>query len=397
MKILYAHDAKLQCNDGAYYRKDDLMSLKKRFSREGDTFSLLLRVIEKTDIPKDACVLESDFKVYEISDFSVLSKFPKRFFSLVKMVKKAVIEQDVVIATLPSFIGIFACYYAKKLKKPYLVRLSGDPVTSFWYHGIKGKLIMPYMFFETKRIVKHATHVIYVSRHFLQKTFPTKGKQLACPDVKLEIPDKNVLKNRIKKIKTYSADHAFVLGLIGSLDVDFRGHGSLIRAIRELKKRGIFCKVRFLGNGEKKRWNDLAERCDVAEQIEFSGFLPQGEEVMQWIDQIDILVMPTQQETLGRAIIEAMSRGCPVIGSIETAIREQIGVECLCKAQDYRGLAELIEYMIHDIEFMSYCAYENFYRSFKYTDIQTDKLRRKFYDAFYMDILRTKELSDGKS
>ena len=63
--------------------------------------------------------------------------------------------------------------------------------------------------------------------------------------------------------------------------------------------------------------------------------------MFEWIDNLDILVMPTLAESLGRAVIEAMSRGCPVIGSIETALPEQIGSDCITYARNADSIAEI--------------------------------------------------------
>ena len=39
--------------------------------------------------------------------------------------------------------------------------------------------------------------------------------------------------------------------------------------------------------------------------------------VYAWMDDLDVFLMPSLQETLGRALVEAMSRGCPALGSRE--------------------------------------------------------------------------------
>ena len=137
-----------------------------------------------------------------------------------------------------------------------------------------------------------------------------------------------------------------------------------------------------MGGGSKKNWIEYSRKYDVENSVIYSGTLPSGEPVLNWIDEMDILIMPTQAETLGRAIIEAMSRACPVLGSVETAIGEQIGSDCLFYAEDYIRLASLIKRMINDTDYMRYCAYENFYRSFKYSNKQTDKIRNEFFRIY---------------
>ena len=127
------------------------------------------------------------------------------------------------------------------------------------------------------------------------------------------------------EIEALPADRTLTLGLIGAARVAYRGHDTLIRVMAKLRRAGYDVRVRFLGDDKGKESHiAVAEREGVAEYVSFDGYRTQ-EGVFEWIDGIDILVMPTLSETLGRAVIEAMSRGCPVIGSAETALPEQIG------------------------------------------------------------------------
>ena len=234
----------------------------------------------------------------------------------------------------------------------------------------------------TKWLVKNSEYVLYVSQWFLQKRYPTKGLSVACPDVFLKEPNEQVLINRLTKIDNLKEKKTLKLGLIGSLSVSYRGHSTAIKALDLLKRQGVSCQLYFLGGGSKKNWIEYSRKYDVENSVIYSGTLPSGEPVLNWIDEMDILIMPTQAETLGRAIIEAMSRACPVLGSVETAIGEQIGSDCLFYAEDYIRLASLIKRMINDTDYMRYCAYENFYRSFKYSNKQTDKIRNEFFRIY---------------
>jgi len=297
------------------------------------------------------------------------------------LLKHKIKQCDTLIIRLPSKLGVFALYYANKFQKKYCIELVGDPWASLWYYGnIAGKFAAPIMTWIVKRSVYKSSHVIYVSRRFLQDKYPTRGYSVGCPDVVLDQPRIDVLEKRLERIRTKK--DVFVLGLIGSLDVDYRGHLTVLKAMVHLREKGILCKVRFLGPGNKLKWQEVVEEFGLEESVEFCGTLRSGNPVFEWIDQIDILTMPTQTETLGRAIIEAMSRACPVIGSLETAIGEQIGSDTLCDAKDYKGLADIIARMAKDPDYMTYCAYENFYRSFKYTNKHTDSIREQFLRKF---------------
>ena len=179
--------------------------------------------------------------------------------------------------------------------------------------------------------------------------------------------------------------------MIGANSVGYRGHDTLLKAVAKLRKDGTNCRVRFLGGGNPSRWEKMSEDLGISDFVSFDGSLPHGVEVLNWIDDIDILVMPTRAESLGRAVIEAMSRGCPVLGTIETGIREQIGSDCLFHAGDCAAIVQKVEYMISDKSYMEYCAQENFYRSYKYSNAETDRIRNAFYKEFKDYALRAQE------
>lgn len=299
-----------------------------------------------------------------------------------RIVSCEVKKSDLIIIRMPSGLGERAARFAQKYNKRYLVEAVGDVYTAYkFYGGIYGRLLAPLKRYINRKIIYEAPYVLYVSNTFLQERYPTKGISIGCPDVTLKKPNVEVLNKRLKKIS--SMNDEIILGLIGVLGVNYRGHETALKTVKELTARGINTRIRFLGSGSSDRWQNLSESLGIGGQVEFCGSLPGGDPVMEWIDNIDVLIMPTKQETLGRAIIEAMSRGCPVVGSRETAIGEQIGSDCLALSDDYYGFADIIQRMYNGKKYMEYCAYENFYRSFKYCDEQLDNKRKDFYIKFF--------------
>lgn len=374
MKVLFAHDHKFRLIRNVYYSNGGLSdNVLSRYVENFGELEVIARVINKLDSDKHLSTIKnSRININSISDKNI-------------SVRNLVKSNDVIIVRLPSIIGLKVAALASFYGKPYLIELVAAPFGVYWYHSFKGKFIAPVMSILTRIFVKKSPYVLYVSKWFLQETYPTNGINIGCADVFLETPKFEVLEKRIDKIKS-SGNNIIKLGLIGSLDVNYRGQDVAIRALSILNNKGIKCELHLLGGGNCKRWVEYARRFGVNEYIMFSGTLEAGEAVYDWIDGIDILVMPTLQETLGRSIIEAMSRGCPVLGSYETAIGEQIGADCLFKARDYKKLADLIEKLIKDSDYMKYCAYENFYRSFKYTNKQTDKIRNDFFQLIKKNI-----------
>ncbi len=307
---------------------------------------------------------------------------PNGYLKKSSYIKEVVKNADCLSFKLPLPESIIGCFWALLYKKPFVIESGGDSKASLWYHG---GLAYKLAAWPTDMIVriqhKLAKHIIYVSKSLLQRCYPSKARQIGCSDAIIGLPEDGILQKRIEHIN--SKKGPFILGLIGATHAEYRGHDTLIEAASVLVSKGYDVKVSFLGGGnadEKRR--TTARRLNVEDRVEFFGRVPH-DQVLDWIDGIDILVMPTLVESLGRAVIEAMSRGCPVIGTYETALGEQIGSDCLVHARNVNEIVTIIERIINHKDYATYCAYENFYRSMKYNCDYTYRLRKEFYDEFY--------------
>lgn len=338
---------------------------------------------ENVEISKMRKITDERIKCYGIR--SATSSI-KDYFSVSrimynrKVITELVKQCDAAIVRLPTTTCNAATGICRATKTPYMIEVVGDPFAALFYHSNKGKLLAPLAGLKMKRQVKRAEKVLYVSRAFMQQRYPTKGESVGCPDANIPCIDNAALDKRLLKIQ--ENNRSFCLGLIGSLNVNYRGHDTLIKALSVLRGEGYDCKVRFLGGGNTERWKNYSDNLNVAEFVEFSGTVPSGAPVYEWIDNIDILVMPTKVESLGRAVIEAMSRGCPVIGTRTTALGELVSDDCLVNPDDVKAVVAVIKNIIDSPEYAKYCAYENFYRAHKYLNSMTDPIRTDFFKRF---------------
>jgi len=339
---------------------------------------LLGRIIEKGN--NDLSKLE-EFNTNLGVELILISPDQNSFTRLC-IIRNLVKKSTSISVLLPLPLSIIACFFAFIYKKPFVVESVGDSFASLWYHGgLKYKLLAWPVDFVVKIEHRLAKHIIYVSKNFLQRKYPSKARQIGCSDTILAFPQDEVLRRRLEHVRKHEG--TFVLGLIGATHVLYRGHDTLIKAASVLREKGYDVRVSFLGGGnaDDKR-KTLARRLLMEGRVEFCGHV-QHSQVLSWIDNIDVLVMPTLQETLGRAVIEAMSRACPVIGTCETALCEQIGSDCIVHARNVGEIADAIEKIISNKDYAEACAYENFYRSRKYVSDYTYALRKQFYDEFY--------------
>lgn len=341
---------------------------------------------EKYDISKLEEYKPNDNIELRLYDYNL--SFKKKL----KIIKNEVKNSSIVVAKLSIIQAIISCHYARKYKKKLIIESASDALAAFWHHGgnIKYKLVAHPIDMLAKHYHKKADAIVYVSQLFLQNKYPSKKEKIGCSDTVLATPKISDLDRRINKIYSKPSDEPFVLGLIGATQAEYRGHDRLIKAAAILKKRGYNIKIKFLGGGtaDEKR-KKCALKNDFLNEVEFCGRLPHSQ-VLDWLDNIDILCMPTMVESLGRAAIEAMSRGCPVIGTVETALAELLNGDSLIKAKDYLALANKIEYFISNNKILEYTAKDNFYRSFKFTSEYTNEIRRDFYQKLVKKYMTNK-------
>nr|WP_246354533.1 glycosyltransferase family 4 protein [Paenibacillus phytohabitans] len=242
------------------------------------------------------------------------------------------------------------------------------------------------MFLLNHYFIRKTSHAIYVSEQFLQKRYPTQGLQSSCSDVNIEELTHDILENRISKIEKIDKD-IINFGLIGSLNVNYKGHETAIKALASIKDIIPPFRLRFLGGGDKARWEQMAIELDLFNMIDFCGTLPNGNPVLQWMDDTDIYLIPSLQEGLPRALVEAMSRACPALGARTGGIPELLPKEFLHKPKDWRKLAADILSIVNDKGRLVELASLNFHKSKEFERDTLLERKMKFWSTFksYVD------------
>jgi glycosyltransferase involved in cell wall biosynthesis len=86
----------------------------------------------------------------------------------------------------------------------------------------------------------------------------------------------------------------------------------LLHCLAELNQQGIFFTLDVLGDfadaNYKKNTLELIERAQLSKAVKFHGWVKQ-DQVLKFLHESDILVIPSLQETLPMAIAEAMAAG----------------------------------------------------------------------------------------
>lgn len=116
---------------------------------------------------------------------------------------------------------------------------------------------------------------------------------------------------------TEDNDSSFVVGVVGRLNTD-KCVGVLITAAKELRAACSFCKLRVVGDGTLKvHLKALAAEWDLLDStVEFvDGIFNDEAALAAELRKMDVYAA-VAPETLGIAVLEAMSTGLPVVGFI---------------------------------------------------------------------------------
>lgn len=264
----------------------------------------------------------------------------------------------------------------------------GCPWDSYWNYSLKGKIVAPIAMFSMKKRVAQAPYVLYVTKNFLQKRYPTKGKQINCSNVELIQTDASVLTKRLKRIEQKNSKNTFIIGTAAGLDVLYKGQQYVIKALGKLKKMGfVNFEYQLIGGGTGDYLMQIARECNVENQVKIIGQLPH-DKVFTWLDDLDAYIQPSRQEGLPRSMIEAMSRGLPCYGARTAGIPELLDSNFLfsnSKTEIDEIVALLLEtYNNKDTQMKQ--AERNYKEALKYQrNILVERRTKFFTDCMYAE------------
>lgn len=158
-----------------------------------------------------------------------------------------------------------------------------------------------------------------------------------------------IVRGNQKEIKEkFGLKEGQVVGIIARLS-EVKGHRYLITAMKKVIEEIPNAQLLSVGDGKiKEGLEDLARSLHIENRIHFISAVS---DTALALSVMDVFVMPSLQEGLGLAIMEAMRAGIPVIGSsvggIASLVRDgQTGI--LAAPADSEGLAMAIINILKD-------------------------------------------------
>lgn len=383
MNWLFAHDNRfLEASDGQVYSEVAFSySNWERYVAHVNQLTVIARMEPLGDLDTKLLNLSSGENVafegmpnpYGIRAFT---PFPRGFKTVLAAVEKA----DGVIARLPSEIGYMAVKAARKTNTPYCIEVVGDAYNAMATYGDwKGKLYAPFAERKMRRSISNANHTLYITDRHLQERYPTSGQSVSCSNVELSNLEIETIERRQERNEKPA--EKLIIGMNGSLSSPYKGFETAFQALASIKSELPPFEFRILGRGSKEDWLGVIEQLGLTEHVVFSGTLPhQG--VYEWLDDIDIFLMPSKTEGQGRALIEALSRGCSCLGSNVGGIPELIAKEQLHEPSDADGLASKLVKLATNPKQRQRYARLAFERAVTFQSERLQEIRQQFFQDF---------------
>lgn len=328
MKLGFLFDTKFIEYNGEYYSINLTQNFwNSRYLRYFDEVVVIGSFVPTNEDPSEKFVKSSSDKVHFccIEDSSVVHRILTQKQQS-DFIREHIADCDRVICR-----GWWGTAVCKELGIPYMIEVVSCVWDSYWNHSFMGKVVALPNFILQKRAVKQAPYVLYVTQSFLQKRYPTANASVGISDVELKESSNEdavaLLERRINRIKEHR--DTVKIGTAAAISVRYKGQQYMIKALAELKKRGITnIEYQLAGKGDKSYLLSIAKKYGVEDQVKFLGPVPH-EEMFDWYDSLDLCIQPSLTEGLPRAVVEAMSRALPCIGSNAGGIPELIDVKYL--------------------------------------------------------------------
>lgn len=259
-----------------------------------------------------------------------------------RILQDALRSADFLIARLPSQTGLLAIEMAQRLGKPWAVECVGCAWDAHTHHtALRAKLYAPIARQQMRAAVLNAPLVNYVTQHFLQQRYPTRGIAVACSDVEIEIGAVDeVLDARKQRIQSLTEPRPLRFGLMGSFGHRNKGIDVALQALHVAQRQLPAFELHVLGPGDPSAAMQLASRLGLGDAFKPCAALPRGAAVQAWLDEIDVYLQPSRYEAMPRALIEAMARACPALASDTGGITELLPAGCLHPPGDQQTLAQ---------------------------------------------------------
>lgn len=307
-------------------------------------------------------------------------QYLSRVRRVASVVRQAVASGGAVILRVPSPIAGHAIPILRRANRPYGIEVVGDPYDVF-APGANTHPLRPFYRWWFARQLKHccakACAVAYVTKEALQRRYPPSQGSFSTHYSSIELSDEALASAPRVALPR---DRSLTIITVGTLEQLYKAPDLLIDSFNICVQQGLDIRLSIVGDGKHRpELEKRAAALGLTERVRFLGQLPAGEAVREQLDRADLFVLPSRQEGLPRAMVEAMARGLPCIGSTVGGIPELLPPEDMVPPNDAAALAQKLKEVLTDPERMARSSARNLEKAKEYHDDILNERRVAFY------------------
>ncbi|MEG4033839.1 glycosyltransferase family 4 protein [Microcoleus sp. S36b_A4] len=368
--------------DGAVWTQT--MFAHSYWQRYFEVFDEILAVARVRDVPE----VPSDWKRAdgERVSFAAIPYYigPWQYLLKARQVqqaaRKAVRTEDAVIFYLSSQISSCIEPMLRRMGHPYGIYVIADPYDVFAPGSVKSPL-RPFLRWWSPRRLRdqcaNASAAAYITEKALQRRYPPAPGVFTAHYSMTELPDSAFAAT---PRSGFEKKQSLTLITLASLAQLYKAPDVLIDAVAVCVAEGLDIKLVLVGDGQyRQKLEARAQGHGLGDRVCFKGQLTAGDAVRNQLDLADIFVLPSHQEGLPRAMVEAMARALPCIGSTVGGIPELLPPEDLVPPGDVAALASKIREVTTDPERMARMSARNLEKAKEYRDEALREQRNEFY------------------
>lgn len=242
-----------------------------------------------------------------------------------------------IILRLPGVIGGLAAVACRLRRRRYAVEVVGDPVDvlAAGVLGRWGRLARGLAGSYFRWVIAGASSSLYVTRGELQRRYPPRSGSPSAAMTRALLDDADF----VSAPRRFVAESTRVI-TVGSQEQHYKGHDVLLRALHLLDLEGTPIPATIVGDGRRHaELRVLSEELGLDHLVTFEGAVHDRRRIRELLDGSTVFVLPSRAEGTSRALLEAMARGLPAVGTRVGGTVELLAPEALCASDDVEGLA----------------------------------------------------------
>lgn len=343
-----------------------------------DQVHLLARAQHRASPPANSIQVSGPgVKLVPLPYFVGPEAFLRQYWAVKQTIRTALKEVEAVQLRIPCTIGT-EVYHQLEAGRPYGVEVVADPYDSFAPGAVRHPLRPFFRWWFADQLRKQCANACaarYVTQKALQQRYPCLHYSMGAANVNLE---REMI---VTQPRNYTNSKAPVnILIVGTMDQLYKAPDVLIQAVAHGVKAGLDLTLTLVGDGQYR--TDLerqAKRLGIGDRTYFCGQLANRAAVQQYLDQADLFILPSRQEGLPKAMVEAMARALPCIGSTVGGIPELLPAEDLVPPGDVTALAVKIQEVVQHPDRMSQMSARNLATASQFDQKTLQSQRAIFY------------------